>query len=147
MFHKCFTEQGRPSAVRRRGGNCFTEIVSRVILGVCVDSVRFRYARSVPPLLFWLVLRLGCVLWCVAFVLRLKIKRICDDRIKLDKIYGFSFFVRLRAYFGLVCFWFPFGLSVRPSGQGCARPYFLKSTIPTILPYYSPKKNFFTFKG
>ena len=52
MFHECFTEQGRrPPFV------IVAEIVSRelfhgVILGVCVDSVRFRYARSVPPLLF-----------------------------------------------------------------------------------------------
>ena len=46
------------------------------------------------------VLRLACVLCRVDFVLRLKIKRTCDDIAKLDKIYGFSFFVRLRAYFG-----------------------------------------------
>ena len=41
MFHKCFTEQGRPSAVRHRCGNCFTEIVSR--RGFCA-----RFAVFVP---------------------------------------------------------------------------------------------------
>ena len=67
---------------------------------------------------FDLVLRFACVLWCVVCVLRLKIKRICDDRIKLDKIYGFSFFVRLRVYFVACLVLVPFGPAVRPSWAG-----------------------------
>lgn len=139
MFH------GAGQAVRRSWSvhKCFTGIVSRLLF----RFVRFRYARSVPPLLFWLVLRLGCVLWCVVFVLRLLngvSRGVC---VCLDKIYGFSFFARLRAYFG-ACLVLAFVRACRPSiVAGGARPYKTKSTIPPILPYYSPNKIFFTFKG
>ena len=93
-----------------------------MILGVCAVFVRFRYARSVPPLLFWLVFRFACVLWCVAFVLRLKIKRICDDRIKLDKIYGFSFSVRFRAIYKGCLFFRSSDPSVCPSSASPSPP-------------------------
>ena len=96
MFHGA----GQASAVRHRCGNCFTEIVSRRDFGRLCRFVRFRYARSVPPLLFWLVLRLACVLWCVVFVLRLLNGVFWGVVARLDKIYGFDFFGRLRAYFG-----------------------------------------------
>ena len=146
MFHKkCFTEQGRPSAVRHRCGNCFTWIVSRRDFGRLCRFVRFWYTQSVPPLLFRLVLRFACVLLCVAFVLRLKIKRICDDRIKLDKIYGFPFFVRLRAYFGACLFSPPF---IRPpSVKGRAVPIFWNRPYPLYYLTILQIKNFFTFMG
>ena len=105
------------------------EIVSQklfhdVILCVCVDFVRFRYARSVPPLLFRLVLRFACVLWCVAFVLRLLNGVFWGVCVCLDKIYGFPFFVRLRAYFG-ACFVLVSVRAFRPSiWQGAPVPIF-----------------------
>ena len=108
----------------------------------CLCRFRPFSIRSAP--VFGVFLRLACVLWCVVCVLRLKIKRICDDNIKVDKIYGFSFFVRLRAYFG-ACLVFVPVRAFRPSvGAGGAGGYFLKSGIPLILPYQSPNKNFST---
>ena len=144
MFHGA--GQARPPFV------IVAEIVSQklfhgVILGVCAVFVRFRYARSVPPLLFLPFLRFACVVLLVVFVLRLKIKRICDDRIKLDKIYGFPFFVRLRACFG-ACLVLASVRACRPSiWQGAPVPIKQNRPYPLYYLLYLRKKIFYFLRG
>lgn len=121
--------------------------ILRPFCRACVDFVRFRYARSVPPLLFRLVLRFACVLLCVVCVLSRLFAVFRGNSVKLDKIYGFSFFARLRAYFGLVWFWLPFGLAVRPSGRGAPVPIKQKQPYPLYYPTYLQIKIFLLYMG
>ena len=140
MFHKkCFTEQGQ--AVRRSWSvhKCFTGIVSRLLF----RFVRFRY--TVRP--FCVVLRFACAVLLVQSILTPFLGAWWRFSCFADKILDRQKVERLRACFGACLVLVSVRASVRPSWQGCARPYFLKSTIPPILPYLSPNKNFLPFKG